>query len=142
MPGAWDLSDDYLQTMLEQMTAWLAGVGDLVIALYKNDYIPVPGSDVSDFTEADFPGYAQGAIAGGDWGAVSVTTHVAQSTSGTVISFTGASGSWSVQTIYGYFVMSAALDYFFAERFSAPVDMSPDGEIRITPRLRHQNLPP
>jgi len=141
MPAAWDLSDFYLSAMLEAMLNVIATGGDLTMALYKNDYAPVPGSELADFTEADFPGYVSQLIGSTDFGAPTVTDHVASSVSGVVLTFVGDPGTWTPQTIYGYFVTDWNSDYFFAEKFSVPIDMSPDGEIRVTPRLRHQNLP-
>lgn len=141
MAAAWDLSDEYLANMLQAYRDSIAGAADLIIRLFKNDYVPVPGADNGSFTEADFPGYVSGAIVNSGWGNATITDHVASILHDTLITFAGDAGSWSPQTIYGYWVQTSAGNYFFSERFSTPIDMSPDGEIRITPRQRHKTAP-
>lgn len=138
--ATWNLDDQYLADMLNQFVGWLGAQPDMFLCLYSNNYTPGIGTVLGDFTEATFAGYSRQNFPGSYLGSPTVTSHVAISTSSTVLTFDGDPGTWSPQTIYGYFVITNAGNYFWSERFATPIDMSPDGEIRITPRLLHENV--
>lgn len=140
MSAAWDCGDFYLATMLEKFLGF--EFGNLwTLHLFKNDYTPHPGTVDTDFVEADYPGYAYIVFDASDFGAITVTAHVAQSTLSAAQVFTGDTGSWSPQTIYGYWILNNDDNYYVSERFNTPIDMIPDGQISITPRLKHATFP-
>lgn len=93
--------------------------------LFTNNYTPVAGSVLANFTEATFVGYASAIV--GAWAAPS-TSGGRASSQPPVITFT-APGGGLPQTVYGYYVTDAASTIvYWAERdpaatpfvFSAP----------------------
>ena len=108
--------------------------GDTVLLkLFKNDYTPVEGSVVGDFTEADTAGYSAIALAKADWTietAAGVTT--AQQPQKT-FTLTAASVN------YGYYITDiAGTGLLWAERFDdAPHNIpSGGGTEKITVKMQ------
>ena len=107
----------------------------LVLRLFKNNLTPTNASVLSDFTEADFTGYAAITLTGGSWtttpGAPSIATYVAQT-------FT-CSAAGAAQTIYGYYITRTSSGrVWVAERFPAAdiAAISAAGQTRIVnPRV-------
>jgi hypothetical protein len=105
---------------------------NLTLALFRNDYTPVAGSQLANFTVATFTGYAAKTLTGGAWtstqGAPTTVVYAEQT-------FT-SSADQSVQQIYGYFIHNGT-QVLWAERFSdAPYAMQYNGDrILITPSL-------
>lgn len=103
---------------------------NLTLALYKNDYTPVAGSQLANFTVATFTGYAAKTLTGGSWtttqGAPTTATYAQQT-------FT-SSADQTAQQIYGYLVHNGS-QVLFAERFSdGPYVVQYNGDrILITP---------
>lgn len=93
------------------------------VRLYKNDYTPVPGSTLGNFTYADFTGADPVALDESLWGGFAIVSDraVAIYDSGTPIEW---ENTGSAQTVYGYVVYddndNAVL---FAERFASPEDL-------------------
>lgn len=114
------------------VTAWGA---TLDVKLFKNDYQPVDGSVVGNFTEADFSGYAAVDMAGGavdpanDAGGRAVATW-------NEVSFTHNGGGVN-NSIYGYYVVDGGGNLLWAERFSvAPISQDSNGDqIRFVPKF-------
>jgi len=141
MPAGWDIADGQLQEILGRYRSGYLNGENLDIHLYKNDYTPVPGSDVGDYTEADFTGYLSQVITGGTWGSVTVADHIAVTVNADTFNFTYTAGGGSPQTIYGYYITGDGGDYFWGERFSEPRVMNPADELNITPELRVRVYP-
>ena len=75
--------------------------GSYTLHLFKNSYVPQDGSTLSNFTEADFDGYADKALAQSSWASVSLNTNDKAESSYSQQSWTcGATGN----TIYGYYI--------------------------------------
>jgi len=96
------------------------------VHLYKNDYTPVDGSVDTDFTEADFSGYA---------GGISLSTHATPSTVAGRATTTWTPKIWThngggtSNLVYGYFVLNSGGDVIWAERDpSAPRSMAVLGD--------------
>jgi len=140
MPNAWVISDDILRDQLQAYIDALAALSDWAIDLYKNNHTPALGDDVSDYDAATFDGYAQDTVTVANFGSVSVTAHVAKSVNSDVNTFT-ASAIASTQTIYGYFITDSLGDLVLAEMFATPIVVNANDYIKITPELRHANLP-
>ena len=92
------------------------------LRLFTNDYTPVEGSVVANFTEAVAAGYAAIELAGASWtvaSSVGVTTaEYAEQT----FTFTAAS------TNYGYYITNnAGTQVLWAERFSDAPHTIPSG---------------
>ncbi|MCK4447173.1 MAG: hypothetical protein KAW56_08825 [Candidatus Marinimicrobia bacterium] len=95
---------------------------DVKLRLFTNDYTPVEGSVVANFTEAVAAGYAAIALAGADWTiATSVGVTTAEQPQKT-FTFTAAS------TDYGYYITNnAGTQVLWAERFSDAPHTIPSG---------------
>ena len=82
---------------------------DWSLRLFRNDFTPVAGSVLADFTVANFTGYTSKtltrAVGAGTWGAPSLNGNVSESVYGTDQSFT-YTGATS-QTIYGWYIVGA-----------------------------------
>ncbi len=97
--------------------------GDVLkLKLFKNDYIPVEGSVVGEFIEADTAGYTAIELAKADWtieSAVGVTTAEQPQKTFTL---TGAGSH------YGYYITDeAGTGLLWAERFSDAPHTIPGG---------------
>ncbi|MBA7593001.1 hypothetical protein ES708_35209 [subsurface metagenome] len=97
--------------------------GDVLkLKLFKNDYIPVEGSVVGEFIEADTAGYTAIELAKADWtieSAVGVTTAEQPQKTFTL---TGAGSH------YGYYITDeAGTGLLWAERFSDAPHTLPSG---------------
>ncbi len=105
---------------------------DVKLRLYTNNYTPVEGSVIADFTEAVATGYAAIALAGADWTiATSAGVSTAEQPQKT-FTLTAAS------TDYGYYITNnSGSQVLWAERFSdAPHNIpSGGGTEKITVKL-------
>ena len=91
----------------------------LSVRLYSNDYTPVDGSTLADFTEAGWGGYFRETINRAGWGVPTIIDTRASGTYATVFEWTNNSGA-SV-TVYGYYVVNPATGKVrWAERFGSP----------------------
>lgn len=80
------------------LTRFLAA-GDFHLHLFKNDYTPVDGTDLTDLTEADFTDYAAKTLTAGNWPTPTIVSNVASST------YPDEVWTWgSSQTIYGWYL--------------------------------------
>jgi len=93
--------------------------------LYQNNYTPVQGSVLGDFTVATFSGYAA------DWttfGAASIVSNKAKIVASAPVSFVHNGGGTS-NTIYGYYIVDlASSQVVWAEKFSASQLMANNGD--------------
>lgn len=97
-----------------------------VIRLFKNDKVPANGDDVSDYTEADFSGYAEQDITSG-W-ANPITLNDKATLIGSTAVFTHNGGPTG-NSIYGYYIVDGNGDLLFAERNpAAPTTIDQLGE--------------
>jgi len=92
------------------------------LKLFKNDYTPIEGSDIDDFTECTATGYAAKELTGSSFSVESsdgvTTAEYAQQT----FTLTGAS------TDYGYYITNnAGTQVLWAERFSDAPHSIPSG---------------
>lgn len=76
-----------------------------VIRLYSNNYTPVDGSTVANFTEAAFTGYAAVSLNPATFPTSSISANVAVSTYPTAPTFTCTGGGG--QTVYGWYAEGA-----------------------------------
>lgn len=110
----------FLNTLLGNNSNPLGGA---TCKLFKNNYTPVAGSVLGDFTEADFSGYTSQALTG--WTTPATVSAHARTTA-TALSWTksGATGN----SIYGYYVVNGS-NLLFAERDpNAPIAMTTNGD--------------
>lgn len=119
-----------LLNLLPRLTADIAGAE---LCLYVNNYTPVAGSLLANFTEATFPGYARASLTGWD-AAVIVSDHSRQVADDCLFTLSATGGPYSV---YGYFVLDGAGDLLWAERDpNAPGVLSTIGDqFRVIPQL-------
>lgn len=100
---------------------YLLNVDGMTCRLYKNNYTPVDGSVLANFTEADFSGYAPAAqsyILIGEVGGKALMQDNA------VRTFSHNGGPTS-NVVYGYYVLGATTGLVaWAERFAAPISMA------------------
>lgn len=116
-----DVAEPVLLTMIQ---AFVNAAG-LHVRLYKNNYIPVDGSTLGNFTEADFSGYASVVPT------MTVPTEVsnkAEMHDNATRHFTH-NGGGTGNSIYGYYVtLDTGPALLWAERFSAPITMATNGD--------------
>jgi len=97
--------------------------GDTVLLkLFKNDYTPVEGSVVGDFTEADTAGYSAIALAKADWTVATDTGVTTAQQPLKTFTLTGAGSH------YGYYITDEAeTGLLWAERFTDAPHTMPAG---------------
>ena len=128
----------------ERSLAFLVGksgytVRTLILRLFKNDITPAEDDVVGDYTEATFTGYAEKALASGDWTISGTTPTQAQAASQTFTS----SANQTLQNIYGFYLVSATDgELTHALRFAdAPRPIANNGDfINVVPRITHANV--
>lgn len=117
---AWALADD--GTTLEEFT----------VELYQNDYTPVDGSLLANFTPADFTGYAAVFLARSGFSAPVIVANVAESTHVTVPEYECTGGS--PQTVYGWVMYGSTSNVAVAaQRFDSPRVMASGSVERLDP---------
>jgi len=93
--------------------------------LYQNNYTPVQGSTLSNFTVATFSGYAA------DWttfGPATIVSNKGKIVATTPVSFVHNGGATS-NTIYGYYIVDTVTnEVVWAEKFAASQAMSNNGD--------------
>ncbi len=97
-----------------------AGTGgeNWIIRLYSNNYTPVDGSTLGDFTEATFTGYAAVTLVAGTFPASSIVSNEAVTTYPTAPTFTCTGGGG--QTVYGWYAEGATTGTVLAaQKFDA-----------------------
>lgn len=129
-------SKSFINMLLTQMNSGT----DVKVRLYTNNYTPVFGSVIGNFTEAAFPGYA--AINVNDWmvGA-DVSSLRVQLISAAVKTFTYSGGGSPPYTVYGYYITSVAYGLMYAELGSTgPYSLSVTGQqLTLTPLIEVGN---
>lgn len=141
MAEAWDISDLQLREILQAYFDSIATGDGWNVRLFQNNYQPIPGTELSDFTEATFPGYGFIPINNADWGAVVANDNVASSTYPEPLEYDALPAGFVQQTIYGYYVTTVDDDYVYCERFEVPVIIKPGDALRITPIYRLRTYP-
>jgi hypothetical protein len=113
------------------------GLSGAYLRLYQNDPTLASNMMVSDFTEADFPGYA---------GPTLLAAGLATTADPAVATFTPVVNTFSsgtpTNTIYGYYVTDGGGNLLWAERDpSAPITMaSPGDTYTVTPTYSRGNI--
>ena len=141
MANAWDITDATLSTQLEKWRAFIIEETDYVMHLYQNNYTPVPGSTIANFTEADFENYEAQPIIAADWGNVTILNHVASIQNDTPCEFVAGAGPFDPQTVFGYYVTDADGVYLWSERFQVSRVVNPEDTLQVTAVMRHATLP-
>jgi hypothetical protein len=139
--AAWDITDAMLTVQLQQFRAWLLAEVDWVLHIYQNDYTPIPGSAIEDYTECDFPGYSAADLINADWGSVSVEDHVAMMTNDTPCEFEADPTGFVSQPAFGYYVTDSEGDYQYGERFALTKTIEPGGTLQVIAKLRQKTAP-
>ena len=109
----------------DYQAAW--NTNNLKLHLYSNNYTPVAGSLLANFTEATFSGYAAQTITA--WQSPITVSGRAQLTASALYTFTKSTGAVG-NNIYGYYVTdSTGTTLKWAERdAAAPIDMNTAGK--------------
>jgi hypothetical protein len=109
--------------------------GNQTLGLYVNDYVPVDGSLVANFTEMSTHGYAAKALTKTAW-------VVTQGADGSPASAAYAAQTWTftaaaVVSVYGYFIKDVTTGLLlWAERFASAKAIENAGDqIIITPTI-------
>jgi hypothetical protein len=109
---------------------FVAGTLPIRVHLYSNNFTPVAGSVLSDFTEATFTGYSVVNVSA--WGTPTGPDGTGHETiSATTAPVFTRSATGTVQNIYGYYVTNqgGGTLLYWAERFaSAPFAMQFNGD--------------
>lgn len=103
-----------------------------VMHLFQNDYTPVAGTVIGDFTEATFSGYAGGITLTNPSAAAMVGARASTTFDDNLWSHSGGATS---NLIYGYYVVDGGGGLQFAQRDSSgPRSMAALGDTyRVTP---------
>jgi len=110
-----------------------AATGDVKLHLYANNYTPVEGSLLANFTACSAAGYAVKTLAGASWTVTTTTGTTEAVYAEQTFTFTAS------QVVYGYYVTdSAATSLLWAELFTgAPFNIpSGGGSVKCTPRIQ------
>lgn len=106
--------------------------------LYSNDYTPVAGSVLANFTEAGWLGYFRETIARATWGAPAIVAGRASSTYGTVFEWTNQTAA--PVTVYGYYIVNPATAVVrWAERFGTTRVLAPGEALQLQPVITGTN---
>ena len=111
--------------------------GSYTLHLFKNSYVPQDGSTLSNFTEADFDGYADKALAQSSWASVSLNTNDKAESSYSQQSWTcGATGN----TIYGYYITgNTSGEILWAEKFGSSKALTNGDILNLIPVITLSN---
>lgn len=110
----------------------LAGMEDLNVQLYSNNYTPVDGSTASDFTAATFTGSGVYQVVLADWGVVAVVANVAQVDATPPPEWTHGGGA--AQVVYGWFAVTDVGGVVaMAQRFDSSRNMTPGSVESLDP---------
>ena len=111
--------------------------GSYTLHLFKNSYVPQDGSTLSNFTEADFDGYADKALAQSSWASVSLNTNDKAESSYSQQSWTcGATGN----TIYGYYITgNTSGELLWAEKFGSSKALTNGDILNLIPVITLSN---
>lgn len=129
--------DEGLQRLIEFMVNKTASA-NLKLRLFKNNYTPVAGSVLADFTEVTVAGYAAVTLTGSSW-TVAVSSSVATATYPAVtFTFTGTG-----ETVYGYYVVdNGTAKVLWAEKLGTAYAIpGAGGSVTITPSVSDLNCP-
>lgn len=83
------------------------------LRLFQNNVLCSDSTLLSAFVEANFPGYAAITWASGDWNAITITAHVANTTPVSAFAFE-CTGGGSSQNIYGWYLTDSTGAYLLA----------------------------
>lgn len=139
MAEEWALSDDGLSALLTGWRIWLSTQPTYQIALFQNDYHPVPGVALGDLVEADFEGYGRAAMDNTDWVVGAVTGNVARAVNGTVAHFEVENTFVGSQLIYGFFVTNDDGDLRWVVRFATPRELFAFDKLDVTLDMKQKN---
>jgi len=104
----------------------------LSVRLYGNDYTPVPGSVLANFTEAGWLGYFRETINRAGWDAAVLVGGLASVTYGTVFEWTNNSGA--DVTVYGWYAVNPATAVVqLAERFGTTRTLAAGAKLQLQP---------
>lgn len=92
---------------------YAGGGTDLVLHLFMNNYTPVDGSILANFTEATFSGYAAITLTGSSW----VITAGAPTLAAYALQNFLSDADQTVQYLYGYY-LTRGTDLVAGERFT------------------------
>jgi hypothetical protein len=110
------------------------------LRLFVNDYTPVPGSVVGNFTEMTTQNYAPIVLTNTNWTVTAEDPEAQAVQAEQTFTFDGSGGD---TIVYGYYVTDdTAGALLWAERFPAPPTV-PDtlgGTIKITPKITFATL--
>lgn len=117
---------------------------NMSLRLFKNNFTPVAGSVLADFTIADFTGYASitltGSQSGGTWSVPVISGGVAVSIYGTSATFTITAGT---QTIYGWYLVGVSTNKVYAaQAFGAgkALDGASSDQLVIIPTIQFNQI--
>lgn len=130
--------EDGLVYALDALTTAFNADG-VVCRLFQNNHTPVEGDDISDYTEADFSGYAPVTI--GPWDAAAIVSGKAEADATTPCAFANTTGAVG-NDIYGYYVTDSGGTFLiYAQAASSPpIDMNTAGQsLTVTPRITDDN---
>jgi hypothetical protein len=119
--------------LVDNITAWLTGLGTLTLHLARNNVTITRASVLTDFTEANFSGYAAQTI--GAWGTpVYDATNHRYNSSAPPLTFLNSTGSVG-NSIYAVYITNVAGHLVYAEEVTGgpatPVDMTTAGKAYI-----------
>ena len=111
--------------------------GDYTLYLYQNDYTPVSGSTLANFTEADFDGYTIMTLSQATWASVSLNGSGKAESSYTQQSWTcGSTGN----TIYGYYITgNTSGELLWAEKFGSSKALTNGDILNLIPVITLSN---
>lgn len=107
--------------------------GDVKLHLFSNNYTPVEGSALANFTECNASGYAAKTLSGASWTVATNAGTTEASYAEQTFTFTAA------QTVYGYYVTdSGSTKVLWAELFTgAPFNIpAGGGSVKVTPKIQ------
>jgi len=129
------MPDEGLQRLLE-FALNKSSQGNLKLHLFKNNYTPVGGSVLSNFTEVTLTGYAAVTLTGSSWSIAVASNVVTASYAAQTFTFS-ATG----ETVYGYYVTdNGTAKVLWAELLGTPyVVPGGGGSVTITPTISDLN---
>ena len=137
-----DLGELYLAEVIQDTFNTGAGGWTPTLYLYKNDYTPVAGSDVGDFTEADFPGYSRNEL--NNW-STPTTDDDGNALMTDALHLYEMEDVSPTNTVYGYLIALPDVGgdpdrIVGAVRFDEPVEMNAVGaQLTVLPVLKFKN---
>lgn len=132
MPGDWVIPNEGKTLMLDEIFRLTTTRETFLLKQFVSNTTVVDASTLADFTIATYTGYADVAIARGDWSAAAIASNIGSISKTSNPVFTCTAGS--PQTVYGLLLVGNTSGKIYAGvNYTTPISMGPTATDTINP---------